>query len=351
MKIVQVAPRYPPRTGGVETHVKEVSERLVDRGHEVTVLTADAGRAVRSTETRNGVAVRRHRALAPGGAYHVAPGLLGTVRRVEADLVHAHNYHSLPLLFARLGRRKAPFVATPHYHAGSASAARNALLGLYRPLGGWVLADSDAVIAVSEWERDRIAATFGIEATVVPNGVDRDRFAAATPERRDRPYILTVGRIEAYKGIQHLIDALPRVEDYALLVAGDGPYLGELRDRVADRGLEDRVVFPGFVDGDRLPELYAGAAVFVSLSSFEAYGITVAEALAAGTPCVVRETGALADWSTRPDVVGISETRPAPVAAAVDRASSLTVTGSVPSWETVVDRLEAIYDRHRRETR
>jgi len=348
MKIVQVTPRYPPRTGGVETHVSEISERLVQRDHEVTVLTADAGRGVQAEESRNGVAVCRHRALTPGGAYHAAPGILRSVRRIEADLVHAHNYHSLPLLFARLGRRETPFVATPHYHAGSASTVRNALLRLYRPVGGWALRRSDAVIAVGDWERDRLAETFGIEATVVPNGVDHDRFATATPERRDRPYLLTAGRVEEYKGIQHLVDALPRVEDYELLVAGDGPYLGALRDRVADHGLDGRVEFLGFVDEDRLQGLYAGATVFVSLSSFEAYGITVAEALAAGTPCVVREAGALADWATRPDVVGVSEPRPAAVADAVDRASSLAVTESIPSWETVVERLETVYEQHRR---
>jgi glycosyltransferase involved in cell wall biosynthesis len=83
----------------------------------------------------------------------------------------------------------------------------------------------------------------------------------------------------------------------------------------------------------------------VTLSGFEAYGMTVAEALAAGTPCVVREAGALVDWVERADVVGVDETTVTEVAAAVRRAVSLDAPSeSLPTWEDVVDDVEAVYE-------
>jgi glycosyltransferase involved in cell wall biosynthesis len=344
MNILQVTPRYPPHTGGVETHVAEISERLVARGHDVTVFAADAGAEVPERETRNGVSVRRFRGFAPGGAFHVAPGTGVAVRRANPDVIHAHNYHSLPLFFAALGGRGARFVATPHYHGGSASDLRDRLLALYRPIGGWAIRAADEVIAVSEWERERLRADFGVEATVIPNGLNVERFAEATPEERDRPYLLCVGRLEEYKGVQHAIRALSELSEYDLLVAGSGAYRAELERVARETGVADRVEFLDHVAAERLPGLYAGASAHLLLSAFEAYGMTVAEALASGTPCVVRTGSALDDWLSNPGVVGTSDTAPESMSSAVRAARDAEPDGTrVADWKAVVDGIESRY--------
>lgn len=344
MRIVQVAPRYPPRTGGVETHIMKVSERLVERGHDVTVLTADDGDDVATRETRDMVEVIRHPGFAPSGAFHVAPGILRTLRRYDADVVHAHNYHSLPLLFAALGAGDARFVATPHYHGGSASSFRDRLLSVYRPLGGWALWRADEVIAVSDWEREKLRADFEVCATVIPNGVDVDRFRGAEPSARERPYLLTVGRLEEYKGVQHVVRALSELPEYDLLVAGSGPYRDELARLARAEDVAERVEFLGYVDDENLPGLYAGADVFVTMSSFEAYGMTVGEALAAGTPCVVRERGALVDWTDRTDCIGIADVTPRSVARAAKKAANNRPDPEpMMTWAAVTDDLVQLY--------
>ena len=359
MKVLQVTTRYPPHTGGVETHVAELAGRLVDRGHEVTVLTADARSAdAPRRQRRDGVRVIRHRGVAPGGAFHVAPGIARSVRESDADVVHAHNYHSLPLFFAALGNEQArqrrrvdddrPLVATPHYHGASASGFRDRLLSLYRPLGGWALGRADGVVAVSDWERRQLERDFGVDARVIPNGLDVGRFAEAVPTERDRPYLLSVGRLEAYKGVQHAVRALSELPEYDLVVAGSGPYADDLQRVAREAGDADRVAFLGFVDDAELPGLYAGAAAFLTLSGFEAYGMTVAEAVAAGTPCVVRETGALVDWVERADVVGVAdgdETEPQAVASAVRRAVERDAPSRpLPTWDDVVDEVQGLYE-------
>lgn len=344
MNIVYVTTRYPPHTGGVETHVEELATRFDSDGHDVTVLTADAGAEVASDEYRDGVHVIRHRGVAPGGAFHVAPGILRTLRRFDPDIVHAHNYHSLPLLFAAIATDpETPLVATPHYHGGSASGFRDRLLSLYQLPGGWALRRADALIAVSDWERRQLSADFGVDATVIPNGLDVERFASAEPDERGSEYVLCVGRLEEYKGVQHVIRALPEIE-YDLVVAGSGSYRTELERIARDTGVEDRVHFLGFVDDEDLPSLYAGAEVFVTMSEFEAYGMTVAEALAAGTPCVVREAGALVDWVERDDCVGVAHPDPQTLAKAVTRCRELPAPFSPPvDWETVKASVEDVY--------
>lgn len=344
MKIVFATPGYPPSTGGVETHVHQIATRLVDRDHEVTVVTGDARRVdAPRRERRDGVQVVRCRGVAPNNAFHVAPGVARAVRRADADVVHAHNYHALVLPFAALGAGDRPLVVTPHYHAGSASSVRDTLLSLYRPLGSRVLRRADAVVAVSEWERARLREDFGIEARVIPNGIDIERFAGATPLERDRPYLLTVGRLEEYKGVQHAIRALPELPEHDLLVAGSGPYREELERIALESGVADRVEFLGYVDGDELPGLYAGADVYLALSNFEAYGLTVGEALAAGTPCVVREVGGLIDWIGQDGVLGIVDVSRVKTAEAVLDVCDCSPAALLPTWSDVADRLVALY--------
>lgn len=344
MRIVEVVPRYPPRTGGVETHVQKVSELLVDRGHSVSVLTADDGPDVPTNETRNGVEVTRHPGYAPGGAFHIAPTILKTLRHTDAELVHAHNYHSLPLLFTALSHGNSRLFLTPHYHGGSASSFRDRLLSVYKPAGSWALHQAAEVIAVSQWERSKLQDDFGVNATVIPNGVDVDRFQIADQCRRESPYLLTVGRLEEYKGVQHVIRALQELPEYELVVAGSGPYRDELERIAHEQAVNDRVQFLGYVPDEDLPGLYAGADVYVTTSSFEAYGMTVGEAIAAGTPCVVRRCGALTDWTRRNDCVGVSGTDGRSIARAVETAAEKQVNrDTIPTWEDIVSRLESLF--------
>lgn len=343
MRVAQVTPRYPPRSGGVETHVAEISERLAERGHDVTVVTGDAGPDVPRRSTRNGVGVVRCRGFAPGGNFHAAPGAARVLRRTTFDIVHAHNYHALVLPFAALGAADARFVVTTHYHGGSAAGGRDRLLSLYRPVGRHILRRADAVVAVSDWERDRLRADFGVDATVVRNGVDAGRFRDAEPRERDQPYLLTVGRLEAYKGVQHAVRALLQLPGYDLVVVGTGDYREDLERLTHSAGVVDRVTFAGHVDDDELPGLYAGAAVCLALSEFEAFGLTVGEALAAGTPCVVGTSSALSDWTRYEGVVGVSDTSPRAVGDAVRRVVGVTPDADLPTWDEAVRRLESVY--------
>ncbi|WP_226038876.1 glycosyltransferase family 4 protein [Natrinema sp. DC36] len=346
MRILFITHRYPPHTGGIETHVQEMATRLANCGHDITVFSADSGPNVSSENTDDGIRIRRFRSFSPGNAFYAAPQMALAIRCADADIVHAHNYHALSLFFAALGVTDEQFVVTTHYHGASASGIRDKLLSLYKPLGRWAIRQADEVVAVSEWEHSRLQEDFGVNATVIPNGLDVERFAEAEPENRARPYLLCVGRLEEYKGIQHVIRALSELPEYDLAVAGSGPHREELEQIAHEEGVADRVDFLGFVDNERLPGLYAGADVYVTLSTFEAYGMTVAEALAAGTPCVVREASALQDWTSESAVKGVSSTSPETISSALREALSQTPDSDIETWSEIATSLAAQFQDH-----
>jgi glycosyltransferase involved in cell wall biosynthesis len=114
LKIAQVCPRYHPDIGGVETHVREISDRLVKNGHEVEVITTDPTGKLRKSELINGVEVTRFRSLAPGDAYYLSPQIYPYLKKNAFDIIHAHSYHALPALFAALANPGSKLIFTPH---------------------------------------------------------------------------------------------------------------------------------------------------------------------------------------------------------------------------------------------
>jgi glycosyltransferase-like protein len=164
-----------------------------------------------------------------------------------------------------------------------------------------------AHVCVSQAVADELATAWGYQATVIPNGVDAERFAAASPgawpDRIGRPYLLAVGGIEPRKGTLELIETYARLRvthpDHALVIAGGEtlfdyrPYRAQVARRCAELGVEPIVLGP--VDHDDLPALVAGAAVFVFPSTKEGFGLAAMEALAAGVPVVMRNLPVLAE--------------------------------------------------------
>lgn len=169
--------------------------------------------------------------------------------------------------------------------------------------------DPYARICVSRTVAEEVHAGWGLRPSVIPNGVDHDRFAVAagdsTPavaartrwQRELGRYVLAVGGIEPRKGSISLLEAYAELSrghpDLTLVFAG-GETLFDYRDYRADfesraRELGITPLVLGTVDHVELPALMAGAAVFPFLSTKEGFGLAAMEALSAGVPVVVRD--------------------------------------------------------------
>jgi glycosyltransferase involved in cell wall biosynthesis len=312
MLVASVCHTYYPHIGGVETHVEEISTRLVKRGLQVEVLTTDPSGKLPIEETLNGVKVRRFKSWAPNEAYYFSQDLKKYLMKKssEYDVVHAHGYHSFPALYAAQTKGRNKLVFTPHYHGSGHTLFRSLLHRPYKLLGRRIFERADRIICVSNYEKKLIFKHFKIEegkAVVIPNGIKLDEFKNLRKRSKDHKIALYVGRLEKYKGVHHLINALPKLDvSISLEIVGKGPYQETLIRLSRRLGLESRVRFFQDLPRDELLQKYADSDVFILLSEREAFGITVAEALASGTPCVLANTSALTEWIDNQNCFGVN---------------------------------------------
>ncbi|WP_174589772.1 glycosyltransferase family 4 protein [Methanocella conradii] len=346
MRIAEVCPRYRPYIGGVETHVEEISKRLARMGHDVTVLSTDPSGKLPKSEIIDGVRVLRFAAFAPGDAYYFSTGLRSYMKKVDGyDVVHAHGYHAFPAYYA--ASAKTPrLIFTPHYHGHGHTPLRNLLLKPYAYLGRRIFERASRVICVSSYEKGLVDRDFrcGDKAVVIPNGVNKEEFKGLEPYPKGLKVILYVGRLEEYKGVQYAIRALPYLPWHRLHIIGKGPYKESLIKEALAIGVKDRVAFMEDQSREDLLRWYATADVFVMLSRFEAYGITVAEALTAGVPCIVAKGSALDEFigeSCKGVDLPIEGEK---LAEIIQNARFRGMPRNVLDWDEVTERVISVYE-------
>ncbi len=357
LRILMVTPRYFPEMGGVETHVSQVAPRLARAGAAVTILTTDRSGRLPTRETADGVEILRVRAWPAGRDYHLAPGLAAYVVRGRWDVVHCQSYHTLVAPLAMLAARRAglPYVVTFH-GGGHSSRLREALRGgqwaLLRPL----LAGAARLIAIARFEIGLYGRRLGLPPerfALIPNGTDLAFAPRPAPRAGDAPLIVSVGRLERYKGHQRAIAALPHVlpafPQARLRIVGAGPYEAELRALALRLGVAERVQIGPVAPTDRrgMADVLAGAALVTLLSDYETHPIAALEALAMGRPVLVTHTsglGELADrglapavpLGSRPEQIGraiVAQLRSPQAPAALD----------LPSWDDCAAGLYDLY--------
>ena len=157
-------------------------------------------------------------------------------------------------------------------------------------------ARADTVVLDSAFSRDEFAAAVGDrDVHVVFPGVDA-RFAAIVRAPAARPFALAVGTVERRKNLIRAIETIAAVPGIDLIAAGPPtPYLDDVRARIAELGVGDRVTLRGYVTRDELDALYASATVALVPSTYEGFGYAVAEALCAGVPAIAARSSSLVE--------------------------------------------------------
>ena len=352
MKIAQVCHRFHPSIGGIETHVFEVSKRLVARGIEVDIITTEKLPVDHVLMDKLGLNVIQFQSVSPENAVFFSLDLYNYMKRSSGsyDVVHAHNYQALPALFSALAKKENKFIFTPHFHDTARSLLGRLFYGPYHYFGRRIFEKSDAVICVSNFEKKKILEMIYHDESkmcVIPNGVNKEDFANIAKDENQK-FILSVGRLEQSKGLQYLIDVLPYLDpDVVLHIVGDGPYRDALLQRAKEKGVLSRVHFSSRLSREELVKEYSLASLYVSLSLTEAFGITVAEALVAKTPCIVTTRSALADWIDNKYCFGIDD--PTDVvffSKLINKVSNIEVGHvKIASWGDVTDRIVGIYEK------
>jgi len=336
-RVVMVATSYPRFPGDtVGTFMEPIARGLASRGHEVHLVLPWHPRWQRGTrdgelqfhlfryaplESLNvfGYAAsleadERLRAaavaatpLAVAAAWRATSTL---ARRIDATIVHGHWVVPGGVIAAAASGNR-PLVISLH-GSDVFVAERHAAVGR---AARWAFGRAGFVTACSDDLRTR-ALALGASAdrsATVPYGVDSTRFQpdpAARIRLRERwgvgdaaEVVLGVGRFVRKKGFEYLIDAVATLAthrpDLRLVLAGGGDLRAEFEARIADRGLDDRVLLPGVLHQDEVAASLAAADVVVVPSVRDPSGNVdglpnvVMEALASGTPLIATSAGGI----------------------------------------------------------
>ena len=335
--------------------MREVARRTAGLGFDATVLTVDLAGSLPAIEDIDGVPVRRVRGCPRRRDYYVAPDVYRSVLTGGWDLVHCQGVHTFVPILAMVAavRRRVPFVVT--FHTGGHSSALRRLL---RPAHWLALAPllrrAERLIAVSEFERRLFAGVPGIPGrrlVVIPNGADLPALTGPAPRVEDG-LIVSLGRLERYKGHHLAIAALPavidRIPSARLLVVGGGPYRDDLEQLAARLGVGERVRITSIDSSDRagMAALLSRAAAVVLLSEYEAHAIAAIEAIALGRPVVVTDATGLHDLVDAGLARGVRPgAGPWEISAAIcdEIASPRVRTTKIPSWDDAATALAAVY--------
>jgi glycosyltransferase involved in cell wall biosynthesis len=351
LRVTLVTPGFPPEQGGVESHTGSLARELAALGVDVRVLTARRGVRRVQDETRDGLRIRVFPAWRTT-AMSISPRLLLAGLRAfrDTDVVHVHSYHA-SCGFAALSGLVAPVVFTPHYHGGGHTPQAAAIHRVYRFVGRALFRAARAVICVSRAEEAAVLADVPAVAGrthVLPNGVDTAAFRAAEPYPAQPPTVVSLGRLEPYKGVATLLRAVPALpEDAQVVVIGEGSQRAELEKLAAELGVADRVRFLGVVDAESVRRWLRTAAVLVSLSDHEAFGMAPIEAACVGARVVLSDIPAhreiVADY-LGPAATLVSPTQDAVVEAVTARlAETGRVATDVPDWSRIAAATLAVY--------
>jgi glycogen synthase len=371
VKVAMLTDCYPPRLGGIESQVRDLSRQLVLAGHEVEVFTATTGpngeRGGHTSTGDDGVTVHRLAIPLPGGV-PVNPFAPREVRRrLDAgyfDVAHAHlgvvSPFATDLVPVALDAGL-PVTATFHCVIGRSAGVFRALGHLSRWAGRGV-----ALNAVSTMAAARVSgAARGAVVEVVPNGVDaawwRPVTGPAEPGTRHPVHVVSAMRLVTRKrplaalgvlrGARAILD--PAVPLRATIV-GEGPQRRLMERYLRTRGL-DWVDLPGRVDKEELRRLHQGADVYLTAARLEAFGIAPLEARAAGVP-VVAPRGTGVDDFVEDGVDGLLADSDVALAAALARLAGddalragirahLLATPPAQDWSGVLAATLAEYQR------
>ncbi|CAA2139133.1 glycosyltransferase family 4 protein [Hyphomicrobium sp. ghe19] len=357
MRILMVAARYLPFAGGTEMHVHEVATRLVKRGHAVSVVTANPGGALPEHEYTAGVDIIRVRSWPKSRDWQFAPGLPRVIGKSECDVIHVQGYHTFFAPFAMWAARRhaIPFVLSFH-SGGHSSTLRNRLRHIQARMIAPLARPAQRYIAVSRFEVEHFADTMSLPADkflVVPNGANLNASLPSPDVEKDENLILSIGRLERYKGHHRAIDAMPyllRARPKARLqIVGTGPYERALRQRIHRLGLDDHVTIGSIPASDRcaMATLLAQARLTVLFSAYEAHPVAVIEALSLNKTVLVTATSGLRELADRSLAYAVPlDARPEAIAAAMSNAMDIKPTLrslELSTWDECTATLENIY--------
>lgn len=319
MRILMASHGYPPTLSGVTLVVQKLARAMVQRGHEVTVVTSSEHSEPYEDEDQ-GVRLLRVRTM-PNPFWDDGPvpvisqsELQAIAADVQPEILHAHDAAVLGLQLLRLkSNADLSAMATCYYLPRFAARyltwndePQDVVESIVWAYSTWLFNQFDRVVFATETHRDAfLQEGLEVPTTIISNGVDTARYhppcgpVKDVEVRYDLPHnsrILFVSRLAKDKEIDVLIEAMTYVcaqQEADLLLVGEGDDRPRLEELTEETGLERCVHFLGFVPEEDLPALYRAADLFAIASLCEVQSLPTLQAVATGLPVVAANAAAL----------------------------------------------------------
>ena len=309
MRILITTDIFPPDVGGPATYVPHIAEQLVQRGHQVTVVTYSATQSHPADSSYSFPIARI--SLAP-------PRWLRIPRTLSAVLAHGRG---MDVIYAN-GLVTESVLANYVLHKPILAKVVGDLAWERARDKGWIADDFESfqtkryalkvellrwrrnftyrrmcsIIVPSSYLKDTLVKYWGLPAIRIK--VIYNSFEAAAPNvppaAVDLPVkhkMVTVCRLTAWKGVHGLIRVLPELPDLGLVIVGDGPLRADLVTLAQRLGVDNRVCFVGTVPKEQVAAYLRACDVFVLNSTYEGLPHVLLEAMAAKLPVIATNVG------------------------------------------------------------
>ena len=338
MRILQVTPYFCEHYGGTERYCFNLSRELIKLGHEVHVYTSHIESDAPRIETRAGIKIHRFPTIM--NIWNINPLSIITHRMVQSnfDIIHVHSYiyfNSNQAVLAKIIRtylrKKTKLIL--HLHGGLGTPPyldkqpiKKTIKRFYdKTVGKVMMKGADRILSACQSDAKIAQKQFNIpngKISIIYNAIDMNLFNNSSNrlESNIEPYLLFVGDLESWKGLQPLITSMKILErngeKFKLRIIGTGSLEEQLRG-MAD-GLD--IDFLGFVPHYQIPDMMKSAFAFILPSYWEGIPTVALEAISSGTPVIATDVGGIPEI-IRNDKTGIliKPNAPLEIANAVQR--------------------------------
>ena len=362
IRIGMVCPYGWDTPGGVQSHIRDLAEHLIEEGHYVSVLTPISYDSVKHED----YVVNAGKPISIPVNGSVARVLFGPIASSRAkqwiasgdfDLLHLHEPAIPSLSLLACSAAEGPLVGTFHV-----STPKKKAIYAIGPILEPIVEKLNARIAVSELARSTLKDHFDTDAVVIPNGIDGQKYANAkvNSEYSNGHTVGFIGRIEEpRKGLQVLIDSLSIVArfipDVQFLVAGPGDS-NEFTKKLNPQ-LKSRIKFLGLLSNEEKERFLKSIQIYVAPNTgSESFGIILTEALSAGTAVVasdipafkaVLENGEAGELFKNEDSADLAKVLVA-LLRDDDKRKRLGENGRLSAqkydWQVVAEQIENVYE-------
>ena len=369
-----------PSYGGVQYVTQYLSEKLVDNGCEVHILTRSKSGKTNIDYRREGLWIHYNSfgsylhffgkkskiktilEMLSSPIYNII--IFNTLRKLDPEIVHCQGHHQILAAYLLKIIKGTPYVVAKH-DGGKYGLFNRPFVPALKKIWYKIpyVTATDRYVCLTNQEKNDFDMLFGANSLVIPNGVDLSVFSNSNDldsSKKQKYNILCVSRLCPEKGLDSLVSAIPKIREIfpkiMLFIVGDGELLHSLEKKAEEDGVQNSVIFLGSKTHEEIIEYYNNSQIYIMSSLCESFSLTILEATACGLAIISTPVGIAPEMINKwNNGVLINSSNPDLVADAVidlfsnrDKLemfqhNSLKARDTI-SWDTVAKRYINLYN-------